>query len=275
MNLINILSTPFPRPKRTKRNLFWLILLGFSCSLFIILLKPFGFQNVNGQWYYDLVILGLGVLFILSVLLMEWVIPSLVPRLFKNWTLGKALIWYVLVIFFIGAVNFLYKSYWEGFRDFVWQEYFFVIGRTLVIAVTVSFFLLGIYQYINRKRFSLVSFKEDYLITSQSGKSVRLNLKDVLYIKSNDNYVDIHFESEEGRKKILFRSSLKNVEAQIVNPLSPMCRCHRKYLINREWFTIREMTSRSMTICLKTYSDELPVSKQYADEMKQVLPFRP
>lgn len=265
------LKTPFPRPKKSKKNLLWLLLVGFSCSLFIILYKPFGIQNVNGQWYYNLVILSLGLLFVMSILLVEWAIPSLFPKPFQNWTLGKAILWYTSMIFFVGAVTFLYKSYLSGFRDFTLLEYFFVMGRIVVITFTVSFFVLGIYQFISRKKISMLTNKEDYLITSKNGKSIRLNLKDILYISSDDNYVDIHLESANTRKKILFRSSLKNVEAQIVNPLSPIYRCHRGYLINIEYFKIEKMTKRGMTIILRNYDDEVPVSQKYTDQIKALL----
>ena len=227
MNFFALLNTPFPRPEKSRKNLFWLILTGLSCSLFIILYEPFGIKNVHGQWYYNFFIFGLGLLFILSVLLLEWSIPSLSPSFFQKWTLGKAILWYTSVILFIGAVNFFYKSYMGGFRDFTLMEYFFVVGRIVVITITVSFFILGIYPFFNRKKISLLTQKEEYVINAPGGKSIRLNPKDVLYIQSDDNYVDIHLLEEGARKKVLFRSSLKNIESQLVHPLSPIYRCHR------------------------------------------------
>lgn len=274
MNFFTLLKTPFPRPAKSKRNIFWLLLLGLSCSLFIILYKPFGIENVNGQWYYNLVIISMGIIFGLSIALVEWGIPSLFPKLFQNWTLRKAILWYSSMILLIGAVIFLYKSYLSGFYDFTLQEYFFVIGRTVLITITVSFFALGIYQFFNRKGITALTNTEDYEIKAPNGKSIRLKLKDMLYLSSNDNYVDIHYLENDVRKKLLFRTSLKNVEAQLVNPLTTIYRCHRGYLINVAYFKVKKMTSRSMTIILDQYDDELPVSKQYLEEMKQILQTR-
>lgn len=178
------------------------------------------------------------------------------------------------MILLIGAVIFLYKSYLSGFYDFTLQEYFFVIGRTVLITITVSFFALGIYQFFNRKGITALTNTEDYEIKAPNGKSIRLKLKDMLYLSSNDNYVDIHYLENDVRKKLLFRTSLKNVEAQLVNPLTTIYRCHRGYLINAAYFKVKKMTSRSMTIILDQYDDELPVSKQYLEEMKQILQTR-
>jgi len=275
MNFWNLVNTPFPRPRKTKKNFLWICLLGFSCSLFIILFKPFGIQNFNDDWYFELIIFSMGLVFIAAVLFIEWLIPTIFPGPFKKWKLGKALIWYTLVIFFIGGIVFLYKSYLGGYLDFTLTEYLLVIGRTLLLALTVSFFGLGIFQFINRKQISRLTSNEAYWVTSKNGKAIRFNLKDVLFVSSDDNYVDIHYHSAGNRKKMIFRSSLKNIESQIVHPLSPIKRCHRGYLINTEFFEIKKMSSRSMTISLKNYKDEIPVSKQYADAIKEILRTHP
>ncbi|MEL7252200.1 MAG: LytTR family DNA-binding domain-containing protein [Bacteroidota bacterium] len=275
MQIWSFLKTPFSRPERNRRHLLWVIFLGLSCSLFIILFQPFGIQNVNDQWYYNLVVLSMGLVFISAYLLLEWGIPSLFPQFFEQWTLGKAILWYALLILFIGAALFWYKSFLAGYSDFTVQEYFFVIGRTFLIALIVSFFSLGLYQYFSRKTISLFSNSEDYLITSSTGQSLSVNPSDILYISSDDNYVEIHYLVDDKRKKELFRSSLKNIEAQLVNPLSPIFRCHRRYLINIERFSIVKSTSRRMLLSLMGSEDEVPVSHQYVETIKQYLSVRP
>jgi DNA-binding LytR/AlgR family response regulator len=139
----------------------------------------------------------------------------------------------------------------------------------------VSFFILGIWQYLNRRKIASITAKETYTVTTQSGQQVSLNLQDILFIGSDDNYVDIHFETSGNRNKIMLRSSLKNVESQIVNPLSPIIRCHRSYLINSEHFEIVNSSSRSMTIGLKNYDHQIPVSRQYIPSIKTRLTIRP
>lgn len=275
MNLQHLLKTPFPRPRWNRKNLFWLILIGMSCSLFIILFKPFGIENVNKQWYYDLVILSMGIVFIMSYLFIEGLIPKLLPALFKNWTLWKAIFWYTVVMLFTGGILFLYKSFLAGFSDFTISEYFFVIGRTALIILTVSFFSLGLYQYFNRKALSTLTASQAYILSSAQGKSLSINPKDILYISSDDNYVDIHYLKDDQRKKEVLRASLKSIEAQLVNATTPMYRCHRSYLINAEHFKIQSSSSRNMLLSLKGYEDEVPVSRQYVADLKKLLSIDP
>ncbi|OJJ19425.1 hypothetical protein BKI52_21690 [marine bacterium AO1-C] len=269
------LSTPFPRPQRTRKNLLYIVLVGIGSSFFILLYKPFGIQNQTGEWLVDAVIFSLGIVFIFSVLLMEWGLPVVFPRLFKQWTLGKAVLWYAWVILFVGFVMFVYKNLWAGFQEFTFQEFVLVLGRVFIIGFTVSFVVLGIWQYISQRRVALISSQETYTITAQNGKSVQFVLKDILYIQSDDNYVDIHYLAQGIRQKEVLRSSLKNIESQIVNPLSPIIRCHRQYLINLECFKIAKMTTRAMTLTLQGHDDQIPVSKKYIPNLKQQLSTHP
>ncbi len=275
MHISKLLFTPFPRPRFSRRNIIWLLIIGLSSSTFILIFKPFDIENQTGEWFIDLIIFSLGIVFFFSVFIMEFVIPKLLPKLFENWNLGKAILWYSWVILFVGGTIFLYKSYLDGFRDFTWTEYFFVLGRILGIGITVSFFTLGIISYVNTKRLSLISSAENYVIKAANSESFRLNLNHIMYIASDDNYVDIHLLENGNRKKMIIRSSLKNIESQIVNPISPIHRCHRRHLINIKFFQIKKNTSRHTTIQLNGYDDEIPVSKQYADDIIDLLQIRP
>ncbi|QBA64010.1 LytTR family transcriptional regulator DNA-binding domain-containing protein [Muriicola soli] len=275
MKWFNIFYSPFPRPKHTFKNVFWLLLIALSATLFIIIFKPFDIENKTGSAYFNLAVFGLGLVFFLSIYFIEFLIPELFSSLYKNWSFGKAVIWYAWLILFVGAVMFISKSYLSGFRDFTWTEYFYVLGRLLGIGITVSFFVIGLFNYVNRKKYTLLSSNENYLITAANTKSLRLNLNDVMYMVSDDNYVDIHIERNGIRKKLVFRSSLKNIEDQIVNPITPIYRCHRRHLINITGFQLKKNTSRITTIEHKKYKDEIPVSKQYVSQITGLLQIRP
>ena len=202
---------------------------------------------------------------------MEWVFPWLFPGFFKKWNIGKALLWYTLVFLFAGTVNFLYKSYLGGFREFTVQEWVFVLARTLAISGTVAFFIVGIYQLLNRNKLVGLVSGEQFTFKASDGKSYTLNLSQILYLSSDDNYVDIHYLEGDVRKKLIVRSSLKHLEAQLVNPISPIQKCHRQYLINTSKVAIQKSTSRSMLLELSGQRDSIPVSSQYVKEIKATL----
>ena len=273
--MIKYLHTPFPRPKNSMKNVFSLFLVSLISSIFILIFKPFDIENQTGEFYNYLILLSLGLVFFLSIYFMEFLVPTLFKKAFKKWTLGKAILWYTWMILFVGATMFLYKSFLGGFRDFTIKEYFLVIGRVLSISLVVSFFVLGLISYLNQRQISLVSNNVNYKITSPEAKPLHINLKDILYIESDDNYVDIHLLKQGKRSKEIFRSSLKNIENQLVNPVSPIHRCHRQFLINIQHFEIQKKTSRSMTIKLVHGDDVVAVSKTYMAQITELLQTRP
>ncbi len=272
--MIRYFETPFPRPKRDTKTVFWIFFIGVLCSVFILIFKPFNIENTTGALYEYLILFSLGLLFSSSIYVWDFVIPGLFPKSFKKWTLGRAILWYSLMILFVGALMFLYKSYLAGFRDFTFQEYLFVCGRVFLISITVSFFVLGLISYFQKSKISSLASNESCFIKASNDEVIQLYFNEILYIESDENYVDIHLLKNGERSKEVIRSSLKNVEDQLVYATSPIYRCHRKYLINFNYFDVIESSSRKMTIQLKGGQTTLPVSKQYVKQISKLLTTR-
>jgi len=275
MNLLQLLRTPFPRPAYSRENIRWIVMMGLAASTFILWYEPFGIENPTGDWMVRLVIFSLGMVFIVSVWLIEFAIPGWFPRPFQRWTVGKAILWYTIVLLFVGGCQFVYKSWWAGWSDFTWSEFAGVVIRVTGISFSVGFILLGVWQYLRPKTFTRLLTGETFQVRTSDGKPLSLNLGEVLFLASDDNYVDIHLLRNGQRETVVVRSSLKHLEAQLVHPLSPIQRCHRRYLIHTDCFEIMDQSSRKMTIGLKRYPDQLPVSKKYIPRLRPLLPIRP
>ena len=269
--MIQYFEAPFPRPKSNKTFIFWTFLIGVLCSVFIIIFNPFDIANTTGALYQYLLLMSLGVLFSVSIFIWDFLIPSLFPKSFKKWTLGKAILWYSLMIFFVGALMFLYKSYLGGFSNFTFNEYLFVCGRVFLISTTVSFFVLGLINYGRKSELSSIAANESCLVKAPNDKEILLYFNEILYIESDENYVDIHLIKNGKHNKEIIRSSLKNIEEQLVYAISPIYRCHRKYLINFKYFKVVDSSTRSMTIQLIGEETTIPVSKQYVPQIRKLM----
>jgi hypothetical protein len=272
--MFDFFYTPFPKPKRSRKNILRLIIFAVCATLFVLIFNPFSIRAKEDFWFVNLVLISMGLVLFLSVFLMEFVIPRLWKKLFEKWNLGKAIVWYTLVILFVAAVMFLYKSYWEGFRSFTLIEYGLFLSRILGIALITSFFIVGIISYTHRRNFTNISSAEFCVLKSPNAPSLEIRISELMYIVSDDNYVDIHLDKRGIREKIVFRSSLKNIESQIVHPLTPIKRCHRRYLVNLNYFTVKDKRSRSTSIELNTYGDVIPVSSQYSRKIVKQLQLR-
>ena len=269
------LNAPFPRIQRLKNASWVIVAVGLFTSSFFLIFKPFGIVNETGEWFVDLIIAGFGFIFIATMFFMEWVIPKLFPRLFERWTLKKAVIWYAILILIVALNNYIYKGFWNNFQGLSLSGYLIVLGRTISLTFVVFFSFVGITRYLSKNGLINLTNSKNQLIKGNGNESLACKLQDILFIESDNNYVDIHLCQNAKRTKVVLRSSLKNIEKQLIHPLSPLMKCHRRYLINPFQFEIVNNKSREVILSLKEYDDLVPVSKAFEKGIKKEVVVRP
>ena len=94
-------------------------------------------------------------------------------------------------------------------------------------------------------------------------------MNQLLFIKSVENYVEVHCES--GLKKHILRNTLKEVD-NALEAYSKIKRCHRSYLVNLKKVASFSGNAQGLSLQLKgMQTEEIPVSRSYVAEMKKVL----
>ena len=89
-----------------------------------------------------------------------------------------------------------------------------------------------------------------------------IDLDELLYIKSADNYVAVYFFKDDKVRKELVRTTLKRLETELDE--YPIRRCHRSYMVNINKISVSMKSNQGLSLALKNYSDEvIPVSKNY------------
>lgn len=91
--------------------------------------------------------------------------------------------------------------------------------------------------------------KSSYMIVKDGFDEVKLNFDDILFIKSERNYIDIQTTT----KKITIRSTLDGFLKEL-NPTT-FCKTHRSYIVN----TTKITQKKSNSIFINEY--ELPLSR--------------
>lgn len=99
-----------------------------------------------------------------------------------------------------------------------------------------------------------LSTNNDSLFVKSEYKLIRINLADIKYIESANEYVQIHIENE---KPITTLIRLKNMEEQL--PKNRFMRVHRSFIVNLEKVKIID---RNRIVFDKVY---IPVGDQYKD----------
>lgn len=99
-----------------------------------------------------------------------------------------------------------------------------------------------------------LSLNSENLFVKSDYKLIRINLADIKYIESANEYVQIHIENE---KPITTLIRLKNMEEQL--PKNRFMRVHRSFIVNLEKVKIID---RNRIVFDKVY---IPVGDQYKD----------
>lgn len=97
-----------------------------------------------------------------------------------------------------------------------------------------------------------------------TGKTVFVDVDDILYCKSNGNYTELYLKEE---KMQLLSKNLKEVEASLNHP--DFFRVHHSYLVNLNY--IREFVKNDGPYLVLQNGDSIPISRSKNHELRQLL----
>ena len=110
---------------------------------------------------------------------------------------------------------------------------------------------------------------EEVTIESDNkSESLIVKPKNLLLIKSANNYVEVFWNEEEGIRKKLIRNTLSNVENQLIK-FPEIIRCHRTALVNKFYIEKKFSSSGGLQLKLRGMEEVIPVSRQYAFKIKE------
>jgi DNA-binding LytR/AlgR family response regulator len=122
----------------------------------------------------------------------------------------------------------------------------------------------------------LEKYEEDYLnktiefFSESRNENLNLQVADVAFIKSADNYVEIAYTEGNICKKKLIRNTLKNIEQQI-RPYSNFIRCHRICIVNMHFIEKLSNNYNNHWLTIKGFNEQIPVSRQYMLKLRESL----
>lgn len=113
---------------------------------------------------------------------------------------------------------------------------------------------------------SLIRFHDEY-------KKLRLVIASeaVIFIKSEDNYVQIHYMDQGRTKKFILRSSMRALEETLAK--HGLVRCHRSYVINPAYIKIVHRDGAGLIVAELNQDgyESIPISRKYQDAIMKLL----
>ncbi len=269
-SLFKIFSQPFPRPENT---IFQKILNSFyegvGVFFFFYVFQPFGINGWDIE-HKNLYLAIYGVLVFLVTAFYRVILPVLFSQYFseKNWTVGREILGIVFILAMITGLILFYHSVIFHNSGGRFQEVIFMFFLVTVIgSIPVTISVLSRFTFLYKKynqeiRLSSVSPQSKVLRLIADNEKDFLEIEDLLYIESADNYSSILFKKEGKREKELLRSSLSRLETQIENPR--VVRCHRSYIVNLDHVVSVSGNAQGYKLHLRDLVDTIPVARKYS-----------
>lgn len=260
----------------TKRNT--IIQIAFTsvfAYVFINVYLPFGVErwyNVDFLQFRLLsgvvVLLGMAVIIITRLFMFQFKKNHEITLAFYLWLVIAEVI--LLGLFFTSIEKLILKDERKAVV-LMWNA---TQNTTLILLIPYLLSILFFAWTDIRKRFEQVyhQFRDPSEVfvpfRDEKGKvRITLKLADILYLESNDNYVNIFYHDTDRIKSFLLRNSIKNLDTELVR--FSIFRCHRKYSVNKANVKFIRKGRKNYEVVLNDRNDTvIPVSLSY---QKQVM----
>lgn len=262
-----------------KNTIIQIAFTAIFALVFIVAYRPFGYDN----WYGNIGNLKLfgGTIAVVLVGMVVIILSRIYMYFFQKThevTLA-AYIWFIVSeIILLGAFYTSLEIFILEDKRTAFSLFFNAVQNTsliLLIPYTICILFFA-WNDIKRKLEQVVHQFRDptevFIPFKDEKGTLRLTLKsmNILYLESNDNYVNIYYLDNNKKKSYLVRNSLKMLEKNLKE--YPIYRCHRSYSVNIKNVKMIIKAKKGYELILNTEPEEsLPVSKSYEKKILDLI----
>ena len=272
MNVAAWLRQPFRLLDSIRSRWMLIIFCGVFGCLFLNIFQPFNinqwFNNVGTPLYLILAFFSLAGM--AALVLTQFVLRGLF-NLRLTTRIGFAA-WLLVDFFFISLAVHTVDILLLNLPFFDLAEYVENLKHTFLVLMLPYFVgilllylqqQLQVVQELTLKINKPANLEQRVTISDENGKVVvNMPLRNILYFKSEDNYIFLYYKSESELKKELIRTNLKKLEQELSQP--NFVRIHRSYMINSQNLLSAVKTSKGYQVKMDAESQHnLPVSATY------------
>ncbi|WP_299211482.1 LytTR family DNA-binding domain-containing protein [uncultured Aquimarina sp.] len=259
------LNNPFPYNSSYKIHTCIGLILGLLLGFILVVLQPFNINNLEHD-YSEVLLMGFGFVKFVNYLLSHF-IENIYYKKKGNWTLWNEIAFILLSSFSAAILGYIYlDTVFEkqslSFLRLVLFLYYIVLPiiPLVVFPKSVLRFLLTKKSIGDNKREIAEdgsSVLEKITLKGQNAKDkLTVSKKDLLYVKSVDNYVMVYYTNEQ-TKSIMLRAKMSEILIQAPFLIQP----HRSYLINpTHAFRIKGNSQKAVLIS-QNFEAVIPIAR--------------
>ncbi|MFK7797237.1 MAG: LytR/AlgR family response regulator transcription factor [Aureispira sp.] len=275
-------------------NAYSCIVPSMVSFLVIVVLAPVPFHNagiyerlVHGVTISILVALGI----LITVLSLQKSLPNTMSE--DQWTVGKELLLFVMVLLSIIVLLFVFFFLINPNTFAAPNLLLKITSTTLAISILPMLVLVLFEQYRHqqlqlKKATALTEVLSKHnkelltnlhqpnnppttLLVKSENNTIELQLDtaDLIYLKSDGNYVEVYFKQATQVQKKVIRNRLKSLEEALPSQL--FFRCHNRFIVNGKHILKIEGNARNLNLHLKNIDQTLPVSRTKAKDIANFL----
>jgi hypothetical protein len=288
---MNFFAKPYPYNAYSPAKIRTVILTGIFVALFMVLFRPFGLVNLKIPYKF-LFLSGYGVVTMLVLALMLFLPPRIFKSGFseKNWTVGKQILYLLTIVLFIGTGNYFYSLIFFRIGENLWRSILAFQGFTLLIGIfpIVTITLFSYNRYLRRNLLEAGDANdrirrhpetakhpagEKIILKSatQNDDPVMLAPGELLFIRSDGNYLEIHFTQNGQLQRRIIRNTLNGIMVKHRRHFPPLFRCHRSYIVNLNAVENVGGNAQGLLLKLKNCPAKVPVSRKFIPAFRQNL----
>lgn len=153
------------------------------------------------------------------------------------------------------------------FTDNIARELIYEYRKDMLTYALIVFFITFGRQLAQQRR-ELAAAREDAkqshrLTLKSGGRSIWVDAKDVIWVKSASNYVEV----ASNGKSHLVRATLSSIERQLADAGAPAARVHRSYVVNTDHISEIRPTGEGDVKIEMNDGTVIPGSRRYRDRL--------
>lgn len=284
MTILDWLKRPSYFYSNLKFNLFLCLVISSFVFLFLYIFQPFGIVNFkNSKILYTA---GFGLISFVLGFLFFALLPLILKKSFKNWTVGKNIFFLLFLVISISIGNWFYNSLVQDVNGIELESltsFFFNTFSFSIFPIVIFTFLKEHLFRKKREKFSkkimelktsseVEKSKKEIIIYGDNKKeSISFNLNDLIYITSHGNYASFFINSKNGLEEHILRNTLTYIFTNL-KEYSNLIRCHKSYIINTNFMDSISGNARGYFLESTLLSIQIPISRSYKkEELKNLI----
>ena len=264
--ILEFLKQPFHLLDRKKNRWLLILVTGIYVILFMNLYLPF---NVN-DWYRKetipmfIILSSFGLIGMFVIMVSQLVIREIFK--IKAVKIYGIILWFLVELLLLTiTMYFIYGNTDLQGVDRLNEIYLTFKYTVLILIIPYAGVLFYLHTTQKGESIDTLLSASNHLVNildENDELHIAIDLDQLLFIKSADNYAAVYYVKDNKIRKELVRTTLKRLETQLDE--FPIRRCHRSYMVNINKISVSMKSNQGLSLALKDYPEEtIPVSKNY------------